>query len=33
MLELRERFAPEVIRLGEYLHRDLVTLWGYDALE
>jgi len=33
MLELRRRFAPEVIGLGEYLHRDLVTLWGYDALE
>ena len=33
MLELRKRFAPEVIRLGEYLHRYLFTLWGYDALE
>ena len=33
MLELRRRFAPEVTGLGEYLDRDLVTLWGYDALE
>jgi len=33
MFELRRRFAPEVRRLGEYLHRDLVTLWGYDSLE
>ncbi|HTQ68947.1 MAG TPA: sulfotransferase [Solirubrobacteraceae bacterium] len=33
MLELRRRFAPEVAALGEYLHRDLITLWGYDALE
>jgi hypothetical protein len=30
--ELRARFAPEVIALSEYLGRDLVTLWGYDAL-
>jgi hypothetical protein len=32
MLELRRRFAPEVIALGEYLDRDLVSLWGYDKL-
>ena len=28
--ELRERFKPEVVALGDYLQRDLVTLWGYD---
>jgi hypothetical protein len=28
-LELRERFKPEVVALGEYLDRDLVNLWGY----
>jgi hypothetical protein len=32
MLELRRRFKPEVIALGEYLDRDLVSLWGYDKL-
>jgi hypothetical protein len=32
MLELRRRFKPEVVALSEYLERDLVTLWGYDAL-
>jgi len=32
MLELRRRFKPEVIALGEYLDRDLVSLWGYDQL-
>jgi hypothetical protein len=32
MLELRRRFLPEVQALGEYLDRDLVTLWGYDGL-
>ncbi len=32
MLELRRRFRPEVVALGEYLHRDLVTFWGYDRL-
>jgi hypothetical protein len=31
MLELRRRFQPEVQALSEYLDRDLVTLWGYDA--
>jgi hypothetical protein len=32
MLELRRRFAPEVLALSEYLGRDLVSLWGYDSL-
>jgi Sulfotransferase family len=32
MLELRRRFEPEVRALSEYLGRDLVALWGYDAL-
>src|SRR5262249_53959755 len=32
MLELRRRFAPEVEAAGDYLGRDLVTLWGYDRL-
>lgn len=32
MLELRHRFKTEVIALSEYLDRDLVTLWGYDAI-
>jgi hypothetical protein len=31
--ELRRRFKPEVVALSEYLGRDLVSLWGYDALE
>jgi hypothetical protein len=30
MVELRERFKPEVVALSEYLDRDLVALWGYD---
>ncbi len=29
MGELRERFAPEVRALGDYMGRDLVSLWGY----
>jgi Sulfotransferase family len=29
--ELRRRFKPEVVALSEYLDRDLVSLWGYDA--
>jgi Sulfotransferase domain len=29
MLELRHRFKPEVLALGDQLDRDLVTLWGY----
>ncbi len=33
MLELRRRFAGEVVALSEYLNRDLVTLWGYDRLD
>jgi hypothetical protein len=32
MLELRHRFKGEVEALSEYLDRDLVTLWGYDAI-
>jgi Sulfotransferase family len=32
MLELQCRFKDEVIALGDYLHRDLVTLWGYDSI-
>ena len=30
MAELRARFRPEVERFGEYIGRDLVTLWGYE---
>ena len=33
MAELRRRLRPEVVELSEYLNRDLVTLWGYDALD
>jgi hypothetical protein len=33
MLELRKRFKPEVESLSEYLNRDLVALWGYDAVD
>jgi sulfotransferase family protein len=33
MIELRRRFAGEVVALSEYLDRDLVTLWGYDGLD
>jgi sulfotransferase family protein len=29
MAELRERYRPEVEAFGEYLGRDLLTLWGY----
>jgi Sulfotransferase family len=32
MLELRHRFKPEVEALGDYLGRDLVSLWGYDSI-
>jgi hypothetical protein len=32
MIELRERFKPEVVALSEYLDRDLVSLWGYDQI-
>jgi hypothetical protein len=31
MRELRGRFHGEVAALGEYLNRDLLGLWGYDA--
>ena len=30
MSELRERFRGEVAAAGEYIGRDLLTLWGYD---
>jgi Sulfotransferase domain len=33
MLELRRRYKGEVVALGEYLDRDLVSLWGYDSLD
>ncbi len=33
VLELRRRFKPEVVALGEYLGRDLVTLWGYEGID
>jgi hypothetical protein len=33
MRELRRRFKPEVTALSEHLHRDLVSLWGYDELD
>ena len=32
MVELRRRFAPEVVALSEYLERDLVSEWGYDRV-
>jgi hypothetical protein len=32
-LDLRRRYKPEVLALGEYLGRDLVSLWGYDSLD
>jgi len=31
-LELKRRYKPEVVALGEYLGRDLVSLWGYDSI-
>jgi sulfotransferase family protein len=31
-LELRARFKPQVVALGEYLGRDLVTLWDYGEI-
>ncbi|HUB74960.1 MAG TPA: sulfotransferase [Solirubrobacteraceae bacterium] len=31
MRELRERFRPEVAAFGEYIGRDLLTLWGYES--
>jgi hypothetical protein len=33
MIELRRTFKPEVLAAGEYLGRDLVTLWGYDDVD
>jgi Sulfotransferase family len=33
MLELRRCYEGEVIALSEHLGRDLVALWGYDALD
>ncbi len=33
MLDLRRRFKPEVQALSEYLGRDLIALWGYDAID
>jgi len=30
MRELRARFEPEVVKLSEYLERDLIKLWGYE---
>ncbi len=33
MLDLRRRFKEEVVALSDYLGRDLVSLWGYDALD
>ncbi len=32
MDELRRRFRPEVEAFGDYIGRDLITLWGYDRL-
>ncbi|HEX3434364.1 MAG TPA: sulfotransferase [Solirubrobacteraceae bacterium] len=32
VLELQRRFKDEVVAASEYLDRDLVSLWGYDAL-
>jgi hypothetical protein len=32
MRELRVRFSDEVVALGEYLGRDLVSLWGYEQI-
>ncbi|MGO9489054.1 MAG: sulfotransferase family protein [Solirubrobacteraceae bacterium] len=31
--ELRHRFKPEVLALGEYLGRDLAAEWGYDLID
>jgi hypothetical protein len=33
MSQLRRRFKGEVVALGEYLGRDLLSLWGYDNVE
>jgi hypothetical protein len=31
-LELRRRYKHEVVALGEYLDRDLVSFWGYEEI-
>jgi hypothetical protein len=31
--ELRRRFKPEVVAVSEFLGRDLVREWGYDAID
>jgi hypothetical protein len=33
MNDLRRRFKAEVVAVGEYLERDLVSLWGYGDVE
>jgi len=33
MGELRRRFRGEVVALGEYLNRDLLSLWGYGSVD
>jgi hypothetical protein len=33
MSDLRRRFKPEVVALGQSLDRDLVGRWGYDGLD
>jgi hypothetical protein len=33
MRELRHRFKGEVVALGEYVGRDLVSLWGYGSID
>jgi hypothetical protein len=33
MGELRRRFKGEVLALGEYLDRDLLSLWGYGSVD
>jgi len=33
MLELRRRFKPDVQAAGDYLGRDLVSLWGYEDID
>jgi hypothetical protein len=33
MRELRSRYKGEVVALGEYLGRDLLSLWGYDDVD
>lgn len=32
-VELRHRFKAEVAALGDYIDRDLVSLWGYDSID